>query len=292
MRSADENAKALRTELRRMTNLPRGCSRRNFGKKRWQGEPSISLEAARAAAGLKTELEAYSFAPQYFHLDFRDGMNTGKGGTIVRCAHGADCTRGCGCREGSRNPDNVRCPACGHTWLTFFDDDFFNCVQCGRIRFECPQCRTQSEASRNYCRYCLSGCYDRTIVISLVVQQLQDCSGLLVKCVTLGGEEILVTTLVEEDTVGDFRPKAVEAVLAACGFKQGEDGEFCPDEQLREWERWHDVYSRVRPRHAQREPAVQVVLLASGQPLNDVLQLSSLVSSVDFDKALPALGCS
>eukprot|EP00439_Symbiodinium_sp_Y106_P024274 s5793_g2.t4 len=136
---------------------------------------------------------------------------------------------------------NVRCPACGHTWLTFFDDDFFNCVQCGRIRFECPQCRTQSEASRNYCRYCLSGCYDRTIVISLVVQQLQDCSGLLVKCVTLGGEEILVTTLVEEDTVGDFRPKAVEAVLAACGFKQGEDGEFCPDEQLREWERWHDV---------------------------------------------------
>ncbi|CAE7586742.1 DIP13 [Symbiodinium sp. KB8] len=219
---------------------------RKFGKKRWLGEPSISLEAARAVAGLTTELGAYSFMPQYFHLDFRDGMNTGKGGTLVRCTHGADCTQGCVFRQGNRNPDNVRCPACGHTWLTFFDDDFFNCVQCGRIRFECPQCRTQSEASRNYCRYCLSGCYDRTIVISLVVQQLQDCS-LLIKCVTLAGEEILVTTLPGEETVGGFRPKAVEAALADSGCKRGEDGELCSEEQLREWGYWHDVYSTSQP---------------------------------------------
>ena len=291
MKSSVENANALRTELRQMTNLPRGCSRGKFGKKRWLGEPSISLEAARAVAGLTTELGAYSFMPQYFHLDFRDGMNTGKGGTLVRCTHGADCTQGCVFRQGNRNPDNVRCPACGHTWLTFFDDDFFNCVQCGRIRFECPQCRTQSEASRNYCRYCLSGCYDRTIVISLVVQQLQDCS-LLIKCVTLAGEEILVTTLPGEETVGGFRPKAVEAALADSGCKRGEDGELCSEEQLREWGYWHDVYSTVRPRHARREPSIEVVLLANNKPLNDAMQLASLVCSADLDIALPALGCS
>ena len=83
--------------------------------------------------------------------------------------------------------------------------------------------------------------------------------------------------LTEDATVGLLRPEVIEAAMAAAGCKRGEDGGFYPEIQLREWERWHGTHSIVRPRHAAREPSVQVILVgADGAVLLDAALLVTL----------------